>query len=119
MRNKSKIRKGDTVVVITGKDVDKEGRVIKVFPEGGKALIEGCNYIVKHQRKSYKHPEGGRLRKPAPIQLSNLMLKCPECHAACRVGFRVAPESGNKERFCKKCSKRIDVVGRPAAKSGK
>ena len=83
MKEKVKIRQGDTVVVIAGKDIDKEGRVIRVYPKQGKALVEGVNYIVKHQRKSYRHPE-----------------------------------TGNKERYCRKCDKRIDLVSRPAGKVG-
>ena len=118
MKEKVKIRQGDTVVVIAGKDIDKEGRVIRVYPKQGKALVEGVNYIVKHQRKSYRHPEGGRLRKPAPIRLSNVMLKCPECNKPVRVGFRIYAATGNKERYCRKCDKRIDLVSRPAGKVG-
>jgi len=97
------IRTGDTVEVIAGADQGTKSRVIRVDREKGKALVENVNRVYKHVKRSQKHPQGGRLSKEMPIQLSNVMYICQSCGARARLGARFNDE-GAKERFCKKCS---------------
>jgi large subunit ribosomal protein L24 len=96
------IKTGDTVEVIAGADKGKQSRVIEVLRTEGKALVEGVAKVYKHVRRSQKHPQGGRLSKEAPIQLSNLAYFCSACSNATRLGSRFK-DDGSKERFCKKC----------------
>lgn len=96
------IRTGDTVAVIAGADKGKQSRVIAVDREAGKALIENVNRVYKHVRRSQKHPQGGRLSKESPVQLSNLAFVCTSCNKPTRLGARFKGD-GSKERFCKKC----------------
>jgi large subunit ribosomal protein L24 len=96
------IKTGDTVEVIAGADKGKQSRVIEVLRADGKALVEGVAKVYKHVRRSQKHPQGGRLSKESPIQLSNLAFVCSSCNKATRLGSRFK-DDGSKERFCKKC----------------
>lgn len=96
------IRTGDTVQVLTGADRGKQSRVITVDRAAGKALVEGVNRVYKHVRRSQKHPQGGRLSKEAPVQISNLAVVCSSCGKATRLGARFTAD-GTKERYCKKC----------------
>jgi large subunit ribosomal protein L24 len=96
------IRTGDTVEVVTGADRGTKSRVIQIDRQKKKALVENVNRVYKHVRRSQKHPQGGRLSKEMPIQLSNLMYVCESCSARTRLGARYTKE-GAKERFCKKC----------------
>jgi len=96
------IRTGDTVEVITGADRGTKSRVIQVDREKGKALVEGVNRVYKHVKRSQKHPQGGRLSKEMPVQLSNVMFVCESCNSRSRLGARFS-DVGAKERFCKKC----------------
>jgi len=96
------IRTGDTVEVIAGADRGTKSRVIQVDREKGKALVEGVNRVYKHVKRSQKHPQGGRLSKEMPVQLSNVMFVCESCNSRTRLGARFS-EVGAKERFCKKC----------------
>ena len=99
------IKKGDTVVVITGKDKGKEGKVIKVFTDKGRALVEGVNIQTKHQkqtrkeRSDIKHVEG-------PIDVSNLMYYDAKAKTGSRIGYRF--EDGEKVRYSKKSGQTID-----------
>jgi len=105
-----KIRKGDTVEVITGKDVGERGEVLTVFPKKKRLVVENINMAKKHQRE--RQGPGGQtlpaqiLDFPAPMDWSNVMLVCPNCDERTRVGFRV--EDDRKVRFCKKCNETID-----------
>jgi large subunit ribosomal protein L24 len=96
------IRTGDTVEVVTGADRGTKSRVIRIDRDKGTALVENVNRVYKHVRRSQKHPQGGRLSKEMPIQLSNVMYVCDACGARARLGARYT-EEGAKERFCKKC----------------
>ena len=96
------IRTGDTVEVIAGADRGTQSRVIQVDREKGKALVEGVNKVYKHVRRSQKHPQGGRLSKEMPVQLSNVMFVCESCNSRSRLGARFS-DDGAKERFCRKC----------------
>ena len=93
----AKLKKGDKVVVLTGKDKGKQGEIAQVMPKAGKAVVEGVNMAVRHQKQT-QAAQGGRLPKAMPIQLSNLALLDSNGKAT-RVGFR--EENGTKVRFAK------------------
>ena len=99
-----KIKKGDTVKVIAGKDNNAEGKVLSVDVKNGKVLVEGVNMITKHAKPSQSNPNGGIIQKEAPIDISNVMLVVKG--KATRVGFKM--ENGKKVRFAKATGKVID-----------
>jgi large subunit ribosomal protein L24 len=101
------IRKDDTVIVTTGKEKGKRGRVLAVMPSGNRVLIERVNLIKKHQRPTKQYQQGGIIEKEAPVNLSNVMLVCPKCDKPMRFGNKVL-ETGKKVRVCKKCKEVID-----------
>jgi large subunit ribosomal protein L24 len=96
----NKIRKGDNVVVLTGKDKGRTGEVLSVMPKENRALVRGINMVVRHQRQTQAQ-EGGLIRKEAPIHLSNLAVADPKDGKPTRVGFRVEKD-GNKVRVAKR-----------------
>ena len=98
-----KIKVGDTVKVIAGDERGETGKVIRVLTKKDKVVVEGVNKVFKHVRRSQKNPQGGRLNKEMPIQISNVLLFCSRCNSATRTGSRIAKD-GSKERFCRKCS---------------
>lgn len=103
-----RIRKDDRVQVMTGKDAGKQGRIIKLFDERERVLVEGVNYVKKHQpmRQSARGgAEGGIIETEAPVHLSNVMPVCPSCHEPTRVGYVRADEDDrrSKARRCKRC----------------
>ncbi len=99
-----KIKKGDTVKVIAGKDRDAEGKVISIDRKNGKVLVEGINMITKHAKPSQANPNGGIVHKEAPIDISNVMLVFKG--KAIRVGFRI--EGDKKVRYAKSTGEVID-----------
>lgn len=99
-----KIKKGDTVKVIAGKDRDNEGKVLSVDVKNHRVLVEGVNMVTKHQKPSQSNPNGGIVQKEAPIDISNVMLVVKG--KATRVGFKV--ENGNKVRYAKATGEVID-----------
>ena len=114
------IRVGDTVEVISGNDRGSRGKVLKVDRAAGKLVVEGMNRVFKHMRRSQRNPQGGRLSKEMPIQLSNVLLVCTSCGKPSRTGARIVAD-GSKERYCKKCSASIGRVAPPrqSEKAGK
>ena len=96
----AKIKKGDRVFVLAGRDKGKQGEVLVVMPSEGRALVRGVNIVRKHQRQSATQ-EGGIISKEGPIQLSNLAIEDPKDGKPTRVGFRVL-EDGKKVRFAKR-----------------
>ena len=100
-----KIKKGDNVKILSGKDRGKTGKVSRVLPDAGKALVDGLNLVKKHIRPRKQGEKGQRVSVPAAIDISNLMLVCPKCSKATRVGFKVSEK--NKFRICKKCGSEI------------
>ena len=96
----AKIRKGDTVVVLTGKDRGREGEVLRVMPKDGKALVQGINTITKHQKQTPSQ-EAGIVRREAPIQLSNIAIRDPKDGKPTRVGFKIN-DDGTKVRVTKR-----------------
>ncbi|MGD0867419.1 MAG: 50S ribosomal protein L24 [Rhizomicrobium sp.] len=102
-----KIKKGDRVVVTTGRDKGKKGEVLKVFPKEDRALVSGVNIAKRHQKQTAKL-QGGIVNKEAPIQLSNLAHIDPKSGEATRIGFKFLND-GRKVRFAKKSGEVIDV----------
>ena len=96
------IKANDIVEVTTGDDSGQRGKVLKIDRQAGKLIVEGVNRVYKHVRRSQRNPQGGRLSKEMPIQLSNVLLVCPKCGKASRTGARFL-DDGSKERYCKKC----------------
>jgi len=100
-----RIRAGDNVKVISGKDRGKRGRVERALPREGKVVVSGVGVVKKHV-KPRAGGEGGIVERSLPIDVSNVMLICPHCEKATRVGFKL--EEGKKWRICKKCGAVID-----------
>jgi large subunit ribosomal protein L24 len=103
----AKIKKGDKVVVLTGRDKGRAGEVVQVMPKEDRALVRGVNLVKRHQRQTMNQ-EGGIIQKEAPIQLSNLALADPKDGKPTRVGFKVL-EDGRKVRFAKRSGDLIDA----------
>jgi len=97
-----KIKKGDNVKIIAGKDGGKSGKVLKILTDKNKILVEGLNLYKKHVRPKNQGEKGQVVSVPRPIDASNIMLICSACGRAVRVGYRA--EGDAKKRYCKKCS---------------
>lgn len=107
-----RIKKNDTVLVRTGDQRGTRGKVLSVDHEAGRVVVEGVNLVYKHVRRSQKNPQGGRLRREAPIALSKVQFVCGSCNQAARVGARETA-GGGKERYCKKCNTGLGEIRRP------
>ena len=103
------IRVNDEVLVISGANKGKRGKVLKVDREGSRVVVEGINRVYKHVKRSQKNPQGGRLSKESSIDMSNVMLICPQTGKPTRVGVRYLAD-GSKERFSKKSGATIGVL---------
>ncbi len=103
----AKIKKGDRVVVTTGRDKGKQGEVLKVFPDEGRAIVQGVRLVKRHLKPSARHPQGGIVTKEAPISLSNLAHIDPKDGRPTRVGFKIL-EDGRKVRYAKRSGELID-----------
>lgn len=103
---KMNIKKGDTVYVITGKDKGKSGKVSAVYSDKNKVLIENVNIVTKHQKPKSQQDKGGIVKKPAPVDASNVMVVCPVCNKATRIAHKEI--DGKKARICKKCGASLD-----------
>ena len=101
------VRKGDRVLVLSGKDKGKKGKVVSALPEKNKVLIEGMNIIKKHAKPTQKVPQGGIREMEAPLHASNIMLICPSCQLPTRISYK-SITGGKKVRGCKKCGEFID-----------
>ena len=97
-----KIKKGDRVRVLTGKDRGKDGNVTRVLPAAGKVIVDGVNVAKKHQRATKATMQGGIIDKDMPLPVANVALLCPACGKATRVGYKIDGD-GTKVRVCKKC----------------
>jgi large subunit ribosomal protein L24 len=123
--NKVHVKKGDTVVVLSGKqgvsqrrNNGKEpvkGKVLEVFPDKSMVLVEGVNMATKHKKPRSKYQQGGILHQEAPIHSSNVMVICNKCNKPTRVGKEIL-SNGQKIRKCKKCGEEISVVSSPSDK---
>jgi large subunit ribosomal protein L24 len=103
----AKIKKGDTIVVLTGRDKGKEGEVLKVLPRDGRAIVQGVNMVKRHTRQS-QTTQGGIVDKEASIELSNLAVRDPKDGGPTRVGFKTL-EDGRKVRIAKRSGEVIDA----------
>ena len=103
---KSFIKSGDNVLVITGKDAGKTGKVLEVLPKDGKVVVENINIVTKHQKPRSAQDKGGIIKKAAPMEASNLMVVCAECGKATRVSRKTV--DGANVRVCKKCGASLD-----------
>src|SRR5687768_2468815 len=96
------IRSGDIVEVIAGDDKNVKGKVLHIDRDAGRLTIEGVGKVYKHVRRSQRNPQGGRLSKEMPIQISNVQLMCPKCNRGVRTGVKIL-DNGAKQRICKRC----------------
>lgn len=97
-----KIRKGDRVRILTGKDRGREGVVSFAYPATGKVIVDGANVSKRHQKPTQSTQQGGIIDKEMPLPVANVAIICPSCSATTRVGFRFEPD-GSKVRICRKC----------------
>jgi large subunit ribosomal protein L24 len=102
-----RLKKNDTVVIVSGDNKGLTGRIIKVFPDKGRAVVEARNMVKRHTKPSQKNQQGGIVEKEASIHLSNLMLLCPKTGKPTRVGMQVL-ETGKRVRFSKKAKELIE-----------
>ncbi|MBN2188916.1 MAG: 50S ribosomal protein L24 [Chitinispirillaceae bacterium] len=101
-----RVRKNDTVQVMSGEFRGKTGRVVKVFPEKSRALVEGLNIVKRHTKPNRKTQQGGIVQKEAPLHLSNLMLVCPKTGKPTRIGVSIL-DGGKRVRFSKRAKETI------------
>ena len=101
-----KIRKGDKIKVLSGKDKGKTGKVLQVFNKRDKVSVEGINLLFKNMRPKKQGEKGQRIQFPAPIAVDNIALVCPKCNKTTRVGYKIL-ENKKKVRICKKCKEII------------
>ena len=99
----TKLRKGDEVVVLAGKDVGRRGTITRVMPDSDRVIVDGVNMVKKHTKPRGQVMQGGIIDKEMPIHISNVALWCKDCGAT-RIGFRV-DDGGKKTRICRKCGR--------------
>jgi len=103
-----KIKNGDTVLIIAGKDKNKTGKVVEIFPRKNKIMVENLNLVKKHVRAKRSGEKGQRIEVARPIDTSDVKLICPKCKKPTRVGYRMMAEGREKKaRICKKCGQEI------------
>jgi large subunit ribosomal protein L24 len=100
------VRKGDTALVIAGKNAGKKGKVLMVVPDKSRVVVEGVNVVKRHTRANQKMPQGGIMQKEAPIHSSNVMLFCSKCNKPTRISKKIL-DNGEKIRICKKCGESL------------
>ncbi len=105
--NKIHVRKNDTVIVLSGKDKGKQGKVIEALPKKGKVVVEGVNKVKRHTRPTPKISQGGIITKEAAMHACKVMLVCPECKKPTRIKH-TAMANGKMARVCKQCGEVID-----------
>jgi large subunit ribosomal protein L24 len=104
---KMHVRKNDTVMVISGKDAGKRGKVLSTLPAEGKIVVEGVNMITRHVKPRSAQQQGGRVHQEGPLYAAKVMLVCPKCQKPTRIAHRIL-ESG-KVRVCKRCGETFDA----------
>ena len=105
--NSLHVKKDDRVMVIAGKEKGKSGKVLRVYPEKNRVLVENLNLIKRHTRPTQANAEGGIIEKEAPMSAANVQLLCQACDQPARTGKRLL-DDGSKVRFCKKCNEIVD-----------
>ncbi|SHI77863.1 50S ribosomal protein L24 [Lutispora thermophila] len=106
-KKKLHVKKGDTVVVISGKDKGKKSKVLVALPKDGKVIVEGVNMSTKHKKPSQNLQQGGIIHQESPIFASKVMLWCDKCKKGVRIGKRIL-QDGSKVRYCKSCGDILD-----------
>ena len=101
------VRQGDTVVIITGKDKGKKGKVLRVVPDKGRVMIEGVNIVKKHKKPTQKTMQAGIISQEALVAASNVMVVCPRCNTPARTGSKIL-EDGRTVRTCGNCGEVVD-----------
>lgn len=101
-----KLKKGDTVKIIRGKDKGRTGKIEKIFPRLGKVLIPGINLYKKHARARSEKESGGIIEVVKPLAVANVALLCSKCNQSTRAGYRIE-KSGEKQRICRKCKRDV------------
>ncbi|MBE7014284.1 MAG: 50S ribosomal protein L24 [Ruminococcaceae bacterium] len=101
------VKKGETVMVVSGKDKNKKGKVLVVMPKTGKVIVEGINIATKHTKARKQGDVGGIVKQESPIYASKVMYVCDKCGKPARVGKKILSD-GTKVRYCKKCNEVID-----------
>ena len=102
------VKKGDTVVVLSGKDKGKQGKIISAMPKKGQVVVEDVNKVKRHTKPSMKAPQGGILDKEMPLNACKVMLICPACNKATKIGHKEV--DGKNVRVCKKCGEVDDTA---------
>jgi len=101
-----KVKKGDTVEVIQGKERGKRGKVLRVLAEDDRVVVERVGFIKRHVRPNQKNPQGGVIEREGALHISNVQVVCPSCGAPARMGMDVSGDG--KVRVCKKCNVQVD-----------
>jgi len=101
------VKKGDIVIVLTGKSAGKKGKVIEVIPKDNRIVVEGVNVVKRHTRPTQKAPQGGIVEKESPVASSNVMIFCSKCNSARRINKQIMA-NGKKIRVCNKCGEAFD-----------
>ena len=104
---KMNLKVNDQVEVIAGKDKGRVGKIIKVYPQKKRVMVERINMIKRHTKPNATNQQGGIIEKEAPLHVSNVMLICPKCSKTARVGKKIL-EDGTKVRVCKKCNESVE-----------
>ena len=97
-----RVKRNDQVVVLSGKDRGKRGKVLRLLPEDGRAVVEGLGLVKKHLRRSQMNPQGSIMSRESPIPLDRVQPVCPRCNRGVRIGFQILPD-GSKTRLCRRC----------------
>jgi large subunit ribosomal protein L24 len=107
LANKVNVKKGDTVVILSGKDKDKKGKVLSVYPKDNRIIVEGVNMLTKHKKPRGAGQTGGIIHQEGPIHASNAMHVCNKCSKPTRLAKKIL-DSGEKVRYCKHCGETFD-----------
>lgn len=102
------VKKGDTVVVLSGKDKGKQGKIIQALPKKGQVVVEEINKVKRHTKPSIKAPQGGIISKEMPLDVCKVMVVCPACSKPTRIGHKTV--DGKNVRVCKKCGEVVDAA---------
>ncbi|MFQ5953142.1 MAG: 50S ribosomal protein L24 [Candidatus Omnitrophota bacterium] len=97
------LKNDDTVKILSGKDKGKTGKVLRVYPVRGRAIVQGANFTKKHTRQTRQDQKGGIIHREAPINVTNLAVVCKGCNRPTRIGKNILKD-GSKVRYCKKCN---------------
>lgn len=103
-----KLKVGDNVIILKGKDRSKSGRIDKIFKEDNRVVVKGINIVKKHQKKSQSKPQGGIIEKYLPVNASKVQILCPSCHKPTKAGYLISDNS--KIRICRSCRGSLDSV---------